>query len=66
MLWDIEDAIREKEKNKQFDDEFVKLSRGVYYTNDERCRLKREINILLGSRLIEEKSYTDYKNPPRK
>lgn len=59
-LWEIEDAIREKERNQTFDREFIKLARSVYYSNDERCRIKRKINELLGSRLLEEKSYTDY------
>ena len=59
-LWDIEDNIREKEKSKNFDEHFVELSRSVYFTNDERSRIKRSINIFLDSELIEEKSYTDY------
>lgn len=59
-LWDIEDAIRDKELYKKFDEEFIALARSVYYTNDERCRIKRAINELCGSRLIEEKSYRDY------
>jgi tetratricopeptide (TPR) repeat protein len=60
-LWVIEDDIREKERTQSFDNEFIKLARNVYYTNDERCRIKREINKLVGSRFMEEKSYTDYK-----
>lgn len=60
-LWDIEDAIREKERFQEFDEEFIKLSRSVYFTNDKRCEIKRQINIEVGSRLIEEKSYTDYR-----
>ena len=59
-LWDIEDKIRDKEKNKSFDDEFIHLARSVYITNDERSRIKRRINEIFGSDLIEEKSYTDY------
>ena len=59
-LWEIEDDIREKESNKAFDDGFIKLARSVYLTNDDRSRVKREINQLLGSRLIEEKSYKQY------
>ncbi len=59
-LWDIEDKIREKERRKSFDDEFVQLARSVYITNDERSRLKREINDVFGSELIEEKSYAEY------
>lgn len=60
-LWEIEDAIRDKERAKAFDAEFVKLARSVYYVNDERCKVKRQINELLGSSLVEEKSYKDYK-----
>lgn len=60
QLWDIEDQIRKKERLKQFDDEFVQLARSVYYTNDERAKLKKEINILVGSTLIEEKQYDNY------
>jgi hypothetical protein len=59
-LWNIEDQIRNKERLKQFDDEFIQLARSVYCTNDERARLKKEINILVGSTLIEEKQYDDY------
>lgn len=59
-LWDIEDDIRAKEYNKQFDEEFIKLARSVYFTNDERGVIKRKINELLGSRLVEEKTYTAY------
>jgi len=61
QLWDIEDDIRDKEREKAFDDEFIALARSVYYTNDERCAVKRKINDLTGSRLVEEKSYSDYK-----
>lgn len=61
-LWNIEDDIRDKERLQEFDDEFIQLARSVYFTNDERCRLKREINTLSGSRIVEEKSYTDYTN----
>ena len=59
-LWRIEDDIRDCERNKDFGDAFVELSRGVYKTNDKRAALKREINELLGSSLIEEKSYAAY------
>ncbi len=59
-LWVIEDAIRDKERAKAFDQEFIELARAVYYTNDERCRIKRDINMLTGSRLMEEKSYAAY------
>lgn len=59
-LWDIEDAIRKKEKAKAFDDEFIDLARSVYVRNDERGEAKKAINLKLGSSLIEEKSYEDY------
>jgi len=59
-LWDIEDNIRLKEKASSFDDEFVQLARSVYFTNDRRADIKKEINLALGSELIEEKSYEDY------
>jgi hypothetical protein len=59
-LWDIEDKIRDKERNKSFDDEFIQLARSVYITNDERSRIKRRINETFGSDLIEEKSYAEY------
>lgn len=60
-LWDIEDRIREKESAQRFDGEFVELARAVYLSNDERAAIKRRINIRLGSRLIEEKSYAPYR-----
>jgi len=60
MLWDIEDAIRDKERHKEFDDEFIQLARSVYHTNDQRCRIKRAINELYNSPLLEEKSYKPY------
>ncbi len=59
-LWRIEDDIRDCERSKDFGDVFVELARGVYQTNDKRAALKREINELLGSNLIEEKSYASY------
>lgn len=59
-LWVIEDDIRDCERAKDFGARFVELARSVYVSNDERARLKREINELLGSRLIEEKSYAAY------
>ena len=59
-LWDIEDNIRDKERNNNFDAGFIELARAVYFTNDERARIKRVINEKLGSELIEEKSYADY------
>jgi hypothetical protein len=60
-LWDIEDQLRIKEKSNEFDDEFISLARSVYYTNDERASIKKEINKISGSFLTEEKSYQDYK-----
>ena len=59
-LWKIEDDIRECEKNKKFDEKFVELARAVYFTNDKRSDVKKQINILTGSGFIEEKSYEDY------
>ncbi|WP_297901623.1 DUF6165 family protein [Metallibacterium sp.] len=59
-LWDIEDHIRLKEKAQAFDAEFIALARAVYFRNDERAAIKRAINLKLGSRLVEEKSYQDY------
>jgi len=59
-LWKIEDDIRQCERDKSFDSKFVQLARDVYFTNDIRSELKKEINILTKSGLIEEKSYEDY------
>jgi|SRR5436305_2682871 hypothetical protein len=59
-LWDIENQIREKEAHQRFDREFVELARSVYRNNDQRGRLKREINLLLKSELVEEKQYASY------
>ena len=63
-LWVIEDDIRIKESKQEFDAEFIRLARAVYFENDERARLKRDINIRLGSALVEEKSYQDYRATP--
>lgn len=60
-LWDIEDKIRDKELVQQFDAEFIELARAVYVTNDERAAVKKRINVALGSRIVEEKSYKPYK-----
>jgi hypothetical protein len=60
-LWKIEDDIRDKERAKTFDDEFIELARLVYVTNDERAEIKKRINLKYGSNFIEEKSYSDYK-----
>jgi hypothetical protein len=59
-LWDVEDAIRIKERNQEFDDEFIALARSVYTTNDKRCALKKKIDLLLGSHITEEKSYEEH------
>lgn len=59
-LWVIEDDIRDKERQQNFDQGFIDLARSVYFENDTRARIKREINLKLGSDLIEEKSYADY------
>jgi len=59
-LWDIEDRIRDKEARQLFDREFIDLARAVYVTNDERAAIKKRINLHLGSRLVEEKSYISY------
>lgn len=59
-LWEIEDAIRLKEALHCFDEKFIELARAVYVTNDQRCAIKRQINDLLGSKFVEEKSYQDY------
>ena len=59
-LWQIEDDIREKEAQKCFDDEFIALARAVYRNNDERARIKRQINTLLKSEIMEEKQYSAY------
>ncbi len=60
-LWDIEDRIRDKEAKQSFDRDFIELARAVYVCNDERAAIKKRINIQLGSRLIEEKSYRQYR-----
>jgi hypothetical protein len=60
-LWAIEDDIRDKERAAAFDKEFIELARAVYFVNDERAAVKRAINARLGSRIVEEKSYKDYK-----
>ena len=65
-LWAIEDDIRIREKAQDFGAEFVRLARAVYFENDERARIKREINQALGSDLVEEKSYQDYRAAPAK
>jgi hypothetical protein len=59
-LWDIEDDIRDKERGRAFDAQFIELARSVYIENDERARLKRRINDKLRSPIVEEKSYREY------
>ena len=59
-LWVIEDDIRDKERVKEFDEDFVKLARAVYYTNDVRAKIKKEINLKYSSGFVEEKSYQSY------
>jgi Family of unknown function (DUF6165) len=61
-LWTIEDDIRDKERAKSFDAEFIGLARAVYIENDDRAAIKRRINLKLGSGLVEEKSYSEYKS----
>jgi hypothetical protein len=60
-LWDIEDRLREKEARQTFDRDFIELARSVYVANDERAAIKKRINLQLGSRLVEEKSYKQYR-----
>ena len=59
-LWIVEDDIRDKEFNKEFDQQFIDLARSVYRLNDERASIKKEINQLLESEIVEEKSYKDF------
>ena len=60
-LWDIEDRLREKEAHQTFDRDFIELARSVYVCNDERAAIKKRINTQLGSRIVEEKSYKQYR-----
>jgi hypothetical protein len=59
-LWEIEDNIRDKERAREFDQVFIDLARSVYVTNDRRADAKKELNLYLGSEMVEEKSYQDY------
>ena len=59
-LWNIEDDIRECERKKLFDQSFIDLARSVYFTNDERAKIKNDINKTFGSELVEVKSYEEY------
>ena len=60
QLWEIEDDIRDQEAAQDFGDRFIELARAVYVTNDKRAAIKKDINLALGSRFVEEKSYQDY------
>ena len=60
-LWDIEDRIRDKERARSFDAAFIELARSVYIENDERAAIKKRINVALGSKIVEEKSYASYR-----
>lgn len=64
-LWEIEDDIRDQEAAQDFGPRFIELARSVYITNDKRAAIKKEINLALGSRFVEEKSYQDYTTPPK-
>ena len=59
-LWDIEDDIRDEERQKNFGERFIELARSVYVTNDKRADAKKKVNLHLGSEIVEEKSYQDY------
>ena len=59
-LWNIEDSIRECERQKDFGDKFIQLARSVYIKNDRRAEIKKEINLLTNSGIVEEKSYESY------
>jgi hypothetical protein len=61
QLWDIEDRIRDKEAARSFDQDFIELARAIYHRNDERAAIKKRINVALGSRIVEEKSYQPYR-----
>ena len=61
-LWDIEDKIRDEERHQRFGEEFIRLARAVYFINDDRAAVKRQINDKLGSKIVEEKSYANYKS----
>ena len=60
-LWEIEDDIRDEERNKRFGERFIELARAVYVTNDERANAKKKVNLHLDSSIVEEKSYQDYR-----
>ena len=60
-LWEIEDDIRDEERNKRFNERFIELARAVYVTNDKRANAKKKVNLHLNSTIVEEKSYQDYR-----
>ena len=60
-LWEIEDDIRDEERNRRFGERFIELARAVYVTNDERANAKKKVNLHLNSSIVEEKSYQDYR-----
>jgi hypothetical protein len=60
-LWVIEDDIRDEERQGRFGERFIELARAVYVTNDERAAIKKQINLALGSAIVEEKSYQEYR-----
>jgi hypothetical protein len=64
-LWVIEDDIREEERGQRFGAKFIELARAVYFENDERAAIKKRVNARLGSKIVEEKSYRDYRSQPR-
>jgi hypothetical protein len=59
-LWEIEDDIRDEERQNRFGKRFIELARAVYVTNDKRAQAKKDVNLHLGSEIVEEKSYKDY------
>jgi hypothetical protein len=61
-LWDLEDAIRLKEQKREFDEGFVQFARSIYFLNDDRSAIKRDINLKYGSQFIEEKEYVAYRS----
>jgi hypothetical protein len=60
-LWEIEDDIRDEERNKRFGERFIELARAVYIVNDDRANAKKKVNLHLNSSIVEEKSYRDYR-----
>jgi len=60
ILWNVEDSIRNKERNKEFDQDFIEMARSVYITNDRRAEIKKAINKKYNSDFVEEKSYKEY------